>query len=311
MPLPMHHDLYIEILTYLTDKDQAIQKRKLMQPLAEKFNLTDEDLLEMYPSGNGPIFKDRISWSLSYLNMAGLLERPRQGYYAISDTGRELLNKPDEIKDYVIKKVRARGTNQSQDTISDSSNTLATDTESGLTPQEQLYNSFAEIRLNIYDEIIETILSKSPKDFEKLVVQLLQKMGYGDKIENSGLVTQYTNDGGIDGIIKEDVLGLGSIHIQAKRYSVGNNIGRQEIQNFVGALAGVQSNKGIFITTSAYTGGALEYAGSLNAGTNVVLIDGLQLAKYIYDYGLGMQVEQSFEIKKLDSDFWDAMQDEG
>ena len=134
-------------------------------------------------------------------------------------------------------------------------------------------------------------------------------MGYGGEVKNSGVVTQYTNDGGIDGVIKEDVLGLGRIHIQAKRYNRSNTVGREEIQKFVGALAVAQSNKGVFITTSAYSKSAIEYAASLHGSTTLVLIDGQKLAQYIYDYSLGMQTEQVIEIKKMDSDFWDSMQD--
>lgn len=134
-------------------------------------------------------------------------------------------------------------------------------------------------------------------------------MGYGGQVKNAGEVTQASNDGGIDGIIKEDLLGLGRIHIQAKRYSIGNTIGRDEIQKFVGALAVAQSNKGIFITTSSYSKGAQDYANNLNGTTALVLIDGQQLAQYIYDFNLGMQVEKVIEIKKLDSEYWDLMEE--
>jgi len=135
-------------------------------------------------------------------------------------------------------------------------------------------------------------------------------MGYGGEIEDSGIVTQATNDAGIDGIIKEDVLGFGRIYIQAKRYARENSVGRKEIQEFVGALAVAQSTKGVFITTSSFTKNAIQYVDNLNVSTTIVLIDGEELAKFIYDFGLGMQIEQTVEIKKLDSDFWDKMQDE-
>ena len=184
------------------------------------------------------------------------------------------------------------------------------DHDNELTPQEQLYKSFESIRLSVYDDILDTIISKSPYEFEHLVVKLLERMGYGGQVKDAGLVTQSSNDGGIDGIIKEDVLGLGRIHIQAKRYGKDNTVGRDEIQKFVGALAVAQSNKGVFITTSSYTKSAHEYANNLNGSTTLVLIDGLELAKYIYDYNLGMQVEQVIEIKKLDSDFWDLLKDD-
>ena len=141
-------------------------------------------------------------------------------------------------------------------------------------------------------------------------MKLLQEMGYGGEVKSSAFVTQYSNDQGIDGIIKEGILGLGKIHIQAKHYGRGKTVSRQEIQKFVGALAGAQSNKGVFITTSTYSSGATAYAEDLSGNTTVVLIDGEQIAEYVYDSGLGMQVEQVIELKKLDSDFWDAMDDD-
>jgi restriction system protein len=162
----------------------------------------------------------------------------------------------------------------------------------------------------MYSEILDTILRKTPRDFEIIVIELLQKMGYGGQILNSGRTTNYSNDGGIDGVIKEDILGLGVIHIQAKRYARNNSVGREEVQKFVGALAVAQSNKGIFITTSHYSKGAKEYASSLNGTTNLVLIDGIDLAKFVYDFGLGMQIESTIHIKRIDSEFWDKYKDE-
>lgn len=142
-----------------------------------------------------------------------------------------------------------------------------------------------------------------PHAFESLVVLLLQKMGYGGEIKQSGLVTPYSNDGGIDGIIKEDVLGFGRIHIQAKRYALENSVQRQEIQSFVGALAVAQSNKGVFITTSSFSRGAIQYAVGLNGSTTLILIDGQKLAEYIYEYGVGLQVEHTVEIKNSIASF--------
>lgn len=153
-------------------------------------------------------------------------------------------------------------------------------------------------------------MSKTPRAFEHLVAQLLHRMGYGGGITGAAKVTQYSNDGGIDGVIKEDILGLGRIHIQAKRYAPDHTIGREAIQNFVGALAVAQSNKGVFITTSGFSRQALDYVATLNGQTTVVLIDGQQLARYIYDHGLGMQDEQTITIRKLDGDFWDQFPDD-
>lgn len=153
-------------------------------------------------------------------------------------------------------------------------------------------------------------MTKHPREFEKLVVKLLQKMGYGGEISDSGQVTKYTNDKGIDGIIKEDILGFGRINIQAKRYDPDIKVQRDEVQKFVGALAVAQSDKGVFITTSDFSKNAYEYASSLTSTTKIILINGEKLAEFIYDYSLGMQTEKTIEIKKLDSDFWDLMLDD-
>ncbi|MEJ8606456.1 restriction endonuclease [Riemerella anatipestifer] len=307
MSIPKYNEIQVPALKLLED-GKILKLRDFIEPIALHFNLSNDEINQMYPSGNGYIFYDRISWALSYLNMAGLLDKPGRGLFKISQKGIELLKTPEKIVRFVEKEV------QKSDKVKKEGEPYKIeiiDTKSeNLTPQEKLYNSFNKIRQTVYDEIINTILSKSPTAFEKLVVLLLQKMGYGGEIKDSGLVTKRTNDGGIDGIIKEDILGFGRINIQAKRYRRDIGIGREEIQKFVGALMVAQSNKGVFITTSYFSNGAREYVENLFGNTTIVLIDGNQLAEYIYNYGLGMQVEQLIEIKKMDSDFWDSMSDE-
>ena len=307
MALPKHDEIRVPALKLLKAQGK-IKLRDFVEPLAKHFGLTDEEINEMYKSGNGPIFYDRVSWALSYLNMGGLVDKPKRGTYEISEIGLKIVEKPEQVDSYIEKELESREpTRQKKKTTEEQ--LKFEDTSSELTPQEKLYTSYENIRKSVYSDVLDTILTKTPIAFEKLVVNLLQKMGYGGEIENSGLVTKASNDGGIDGIIKEDVLGLGRIHIQAKRYKTDIGIGREEIQKFVGALAVAQSNKGVFITTSYYSKGAIEYANNLNGSTTLVLIDGKQLAEYIYDFGLGMQVEQTIEIKKLDADFWDSMKD--
>ncbi|HIG56012.1 MAG TPA: restriction endonuclease [Candidatus Handelsmanbacteria bacterium] len=304
MPIPRYDDLFVSILDYLKDGSER-KPRELEIPLADQHKLSEEDISKLYESGNGPIFFDRIAWSLSYLRMAGLVEKPKRGIYKITEKGIEILSTPEKLKNYVKTKSSERDKKKAKKKPAE----LETNGDSDLTPQEKLYESYENIRQSAYDDILDTIISKSAKEFEHLVVSLLERMGYGGEVKNAGKVTQYTNDGGIDGVIKEDVLGLGRIHIQAKRYNRNNTVGREEIQKFVGALAVAQSNKGVFITTSTYSKGAIDYAASLHGSTTLVLIDGLKIAQYIYDYSLGMQTEQVIEIKKMDSDFWDAMQD--
>ncbi len=304
MAIPRHWNIMESALHLLKDGG-ARWSRDFEIPLAKHFQLTVEEVSQMYDSGNGPVFYDRITWALSYLAMAELVDRPKRGLYQINETGLELLKTPEKIRDYVQAKVIAREARKKQERpAAELEEEIST-----LTPQESLYDSYAKIRQSTYEAILDTILSKTPVEFEHLVVKLLQKMGYGGEIKDAGQVTSPTADGGIDGVIKEDILGLGRIHIQAKRNARDNTVGREEIQKFVGALAVAQSNKGVFVTTSSYSREAVEYADSLHGSTTLVLIDGQDLAKYIYDYSLGMQPEQTIEIKRMDSDFWDSMQD--
>ena len=303
MTIPKHDDIRLPALRLLSENN-SLKLREFEAPLAEHFKLTEEEVLQEYESGNGKIFYDRISWALSYMNMAGLVQKPKRGTYQVSENGLEKLKTPSNLNEYIAAQVEKRAP------IKKLKKNEIEIQNTSLTPQEELYTSSAKIRNSVYDEIVEVILSKSPREFEKLVVMLLQHMGYGGEVKSAAEVTKYSNDKGIDGIIKEDVLGLGRIHIQAKRYARENSVGREEIQKFVGALAVAQSNKGVFITTSSYSRGALEYAENLNGSTTLVLIDGKKLAEYIYEYDLGMQVEETIEIKKLDSDFWDSMSDE-
>lgn len=305
MTIPKYDEIRLPALQYLAGQD-VVRLKDFERPVAKCFNLTEEEISEMYESGNGYVFYDRLSWALSEINAAGLVEKPKRGYYKINNEGLQAISAPESFVQFVKSKLKKAS--QKKKTSIQAQPPEEHNNE--LTPQEQLYQSYSDIRNKVYDDILDTIISKSPYEFEHLVVKLLEKMGYGGQVKDAGLVTKASNDGGIDGIIKEDVLGLGRIHIQAKRYSKDNTVGRDEIQKFVGALAVAQSNKGVFITTSSYTKSAHEYANNLNGSTTLVLIDGLELAKYIYDYNLGMQVEQVIEIKKLDSDYWDLLKDD-
>ena len=311
MTIPKHNELMPSILAELAKEEVGIiEWKELEEPMARAFGITEQEQATEYDSGNGRIFLDRIGWALSYLAIVKLIERPKRGYCQITKLGLSLVGDEDAIKKYVKEKIAehdALKKAKKSELNNDEANSVI---NSETTPDEALNQAAQNIRENIYEEILDTILSKIPYEFEKLVVKLLDKMGYGGVVKDAGQVTQQSNDGGIDGIIKEDLLGLGRIHIQAKRYNRDNSIGREDVQKFVGALAVAQSNKGVFITTSSYTKSAIEYAGNLNGSTNVVLIDGSQLAEYIYDFGLGMQTEQTVIIKRMDSDFWEKMQNE-
>lgn len=308
--IPQFEEIRLQALRELSS-GAVMRTKELRDPLAKYFQLTEDEINAWYPSGNGNIFLDRISWALSYLFIAGLVEKPKRGDYKISLKGLEMLsNSTDEqITIYVKNAVLA---NSSKKIVkSKGCDPMANKSVSEEhTPQENLDNSYNNIKKSISSEILATILSKKPYEFERLVVRLLQMMGYGGEVKNSGIVTKLTNDGGIDGIIKEDILGFNHISIQAKRYAEHNNVGRKEIQSFVGAVAGTSSKKGVFITTSDYTKEAIDYVESLNGSPTIILINGQQLTEYMYDCGLGLQTEKVLKVMKMDMDYWDSMDDD-
>ncbi len=306
--IPQFDEIRIQALKELST-GVVMRAKELRIPLAKHFGLTEEEMNTWYPSGNGEIFLDRISWALSYLFIAGLVEKPQRGDYKISEKGLSMLSSCTEkqinefIKVTVNAKTPKKGSKNKD--INNTSSHVENDDER--TPEEELADSYDRIKQNVQSQILTTILSKQPQEFERLVVKLLQAMGYGGEVKNSGIVTKLSNDGGIDGIIKEDILGFNHISIQAKRYAIGNNVQRHEVQSFVGAVAGTPSKKGVFITTSDYTKGAMEYVESLNGSPTIILINGQQLTEYIYDYGLGLQTEKVLKVMKMDTDYWDAM----
>ena len=297
MTIPKYDELFHAALKYL-DINGETPWRAMELPLAKEFTLSEEEVGQEYASGNGTVFLDRLSWCLSYLKNTGLIDRPKRGVYEITSLGKSFLARPHDIKSYVKDAINQREKSKHKFTELPTQTTTTIGTPIQTTPHEKMLHAFEEIREAEYELILDTILSKTPYEFEKLVVKLLEKMGYGGKIKDAGQVTKASGDGGIDGVIKEDVLGLGKIHLQAKRYRRDITVGREEIQRFVGALAVAQSKKGVFITTSSFTKNALEYSASLNGSTTLVLIDGEKLAEYIYEFGLGMQAEQTLVLKK-------------
>lgn len=304
--IPQFDEIRIQALKELSS-GVVMRAKELRIPLAKHFGLTEEEMNAWYPSGNGEIFLDRISWALSYLFIAGLVEKPQRGDYKISEKGLSMLSSytEEQINEFIKVTVNAKTPKKN----SKNKNIVSSHVENNddRTPEEELADSYDRIKQNVQYQILTTILSKQPQEFERLVVKLLQAMGYGGEVKNSGIVTKLSNDGGIDGVIKEDILGFNHISIQAKRYALDNNVGRNEVQSFVGAVAGTTSKKGVFITTSDYTKGAMDYVESLNGSPTIILINGQQLTEYIYDYGLGLQTEKILKVMKMDTDYWDAM----
>ena len=245
-------------------------------------------------------FGNRVNWARTYLNKAGLIETPLRGRYKITDEGKKALTSGEKIDLKYLEKYDAFKAFHSATTEGAQEDTEEASNES---PMESLDAAFKQVNATLASELMDEIMKLSPTEFEKLVVKLLLQMGYGSGIDDAGMVTQRSNDGGIDGIIKEDQLGFSNIYIQAKQWAVDQTVGKPEIQKFVGALTGQQAQKGLFITTAKFSSGALQYAGNL-LGTKVVLVDGGALTRLMIKHNVGVSIEHVYEVKRLDSDFF-------
>lgn len=270
--------------------------------LSDQFELTDEERAQMIPSNTQSVMTNRVTWARTYMKKAGLLEDPRRGVFKITKRGKDVLAKnPPEINVKYLAQFdefkQFRETRNSKE-----ENESVSDVISNATPQELLDEGYAKLTDNLADDVLEKILSCSPNFFERLVIDLLVRMGYGGSFGEAAQVVGKSGDGGIDGIIKEDKLGLDAIYIQAKRWENGI-VGRPEIQKFVGALAGQKATKGVFITTSKFSKEAFDYVETV--GTKIILIDGQRLASLMIEYNVGVSVAQTYEIKKIDSDYFE------
>jgi restriction system protein len=251
--------------------------------IIEQFSITDEEQLQKTPNGKQFLLFNRVAWSISYLRTAGLIYSPQRGRYQISDIGKKLLKNPPKSKEI-------NGDGESGESIEK-------------TPDEMMEEGLERINYELSRMLLKNLEEISPTKFEKIVVDLLIKMGYGGSDFENGEVTQKSADEGIDGIIKEDKLGLDKIYIQAKRWKQeSSKIGRPEIQKFVGALDGQRAKKGVFITTALFSKEATEYAEKTNFA--IVLIDGKRLTKLMIDYEVGITIKDIYKIGKIDTDYF-------
>ena len=265
-------------------------------PLADQFALTSEEQLEPLPSGQQSRFNNRIAWAKIYLERAGLLAKTRRGHFKITDAGcTVLLNPPERIDITFLKQFP--GFDEFRTKTPD---VASEDTVTAKTPEETLQFAYETIRNSLAAELIALVKSATPIFFERLVLDLMLKMGYGGSRDKAGMLTNAGADEGIDGIINEDQLGLDVIYLQAKRWE--NTVGRPEIQKFVGALHGRRARKGVFLTTSSFSSDAIEYASKIDS--KVVLIDGITLAQLMIDFNVGVSSSQVYEIKRVDSDYF-------
>lgn len=271
--------------------------------LSDQFQVTDEEQSQLLPSGRYPVFRSRVSWASTYLSKALLLVKPRRGFMVITSRGSGLLKEePSKIDSTVLSRYPEWRIFQKGSAVAETahkSETVIAHTVQ--TPEEMIESGYKQFESSLSDEVLERLKTVSPAFFERLVVQLLVSMGYGGTFEDAARVVGKTGDGGIDGIINEDRLGLDTIHIQAKRWQ--GSVGRPLVAEFVGNLAPHQSRKGIFITTSSFTSDALKYVRQL--GQRVVLVDGQQLADLMIEHGVGVTPLRTYTLKRIDNDYFD------
>ena len=288
--------------------DDVIRHWREFQPLvADQARLTAEQKLEMLPSGNAVRYENRIGWAVSFLTNVGALTRPKRGHYQITDAGKHLIELfPNGAKERHIRALGEDPTSPIREYVAkpkdkrvDDAASLSED-DSSMTPIEQVQGGIERIHDEIATELLTRLQDKDPGFFEQAVVDLLLAMGYGGTT-GAGSVTQLSNDGGIDGVIDQDILGLNRVYVQAKRYKEDNAVGRPDLQAFVGALSG-KADSGVFITTSRFSDGARVYAE--NVPTRIILIDGARLAGLMIRYGVGVQVKETYKVVEIDEDFF-------
>lgn len=292
--LPPWDHFMAPVLRALSD-GQTLRRRELYSAVADAEDLTTEQLAERLESGHLR-YENRIGWATSRLDGIGALERPVRGQYVITDIGRQLL--VDHPAGFLDRDVRHLVPNKI-----DSAESVAVEGDQfELDPVEQVEQGIARIQAGIAVELLTRLHDREPAFFEQAVLDLLMAMGYGGA-DGVATRTQLVGDGGIDGIIDQDALGLSRVYVQAKRYALDSSVGRPEVQGFVGALHGNQANQGVFITTGRFSPGATSYAGSVP--TRVVLVDGKRLAALMIRYGVGVQVKRTLQIIDIDEDFFE------
>jgi len=289
----------LPLLVYASDGLEH-SLRDAIEALAVQFHLTADERREVLPSGRQATFDNRVGWSRTYLKKAGLLTSPKRSYFQITQQGREVLaQKPIHINVAFLRQFPEfiefqLGQNKNADVIIPEVTEL-------VTPEESIEGAYQRARATLAVELLQTIKDCSPDFFERLVVDLLVRMGYGGTRKDAGKAIGKSGDGGIDGIINEDRLGLDVVYIQAKRWD-STSVGRPEIQKFAGALQGQRARKGIFLTTSTFSRDAYDFAARIDS--KIVLMDGETIAQLMIDYGVGVNTVASYELKRIDSDYF-------
>lgn len=298
MAIPDYQSIMLPLLKLASDKKEH-SMQETIEKLAALFNLSDPERRELLPSGQQQIFDNRVGWTRTYLKKAGLIDSPKRGIFVITEKGLSVLkSNPPEINVAFLRQYPEFV--EFQTVKKDSKEDEEGESYVQQTPEESLEYGYQKLRQALTQDLLSKIKLCSPMFFEKLVVELLVKMGYGGSRRDAGQAIGKSGDEGIDGIIKEDKLGLDVIYIQAKKWE--GVVGRPEIMKFVGALQGQHARKGIFITTSYFTDEAIHYAKKVDS--KIILIDGDELSKLMIDHDVGVARMASYDIKRIDSDYF-------
>lgn len=304
MPIPDFQTLMLPVLREAQKSEVRIGD--VVERLAEQFQLTPEERSQLLPSGRQTAFSNRVHWAKSFLSKAGLVEPTRRAHFRITSRGQEVLSKdPERIDNRLLSQFpEFRAFREGQQATADESESVLAVDEDRLTPDEVMRKAAKELETALAGELLQKVLAGTPAFFESVVVRLLIAMGYGGSVNDldKALVGK-SGDGGIDGVIDQDPLGLDRIYVQAKRYADGNNVGAGAIRDFFGSLDRFKATKGLFVTTSTFSASARETADLLSK--RIVLIDGSQLARLMIRHGVGCRIEETLTIKKLDEEFFE------
>lgn len=303
MAVPDYQSLMLPVLMSAANGEVRISE--VVRQLADELSLSEEDRSELLPSRRQAVFDNRVRWAKTYLTKAGLIESTRRAHFRITDRGRQALaENPDRIDNNYLsqfpefEEFRSRSTDARQERLPTPEESAPEDR----TPDEIMRSAHQEVELSLRQELLDRVIAAPPDFFERLIVNLLVAMGYGGSLEDAGRTLGKSGDGGVDGVIDQDALGLDRVYIQAKRYQQGNTVGGREIRDFFGSLDRFKAAKGLFVTTSDFTKDARETAGLLSK--RIVLIGGDQLAALMVRYDVGCRAEETLYVKTVDEDFF-------
>ncbi len=309
--VPDYQSLMLPVLK--VGADGEIHVRDCVERIADELGLTEEQRTELLPSGRQTKFANRVHWAKTYLKHAGLLEITRRGYFRATQRGIDVLDENlESIDNHYLQQFKSfrefRDRSQPKRSSAKAAQDQAPKDSDQATPEERIEAVHEEITSELRQDLLDRIVESSPEFFERLVVDLMGAMGYGGSLSRPGKALGRSGDGGIDGVINEDTLGLDSVYLQAKRYSPGNTVGIEKIREFAGSLAERGASKGVFVTTSSFASRAWDYVERIPQ--TVVLIDGERLSRLLVTYDVGVRTTQKLELKRLDLDYFDQLDGE-